>query len=332
MGTLLGVVFGLVLSTPFWPYILAHFDLFFTFVKEGEAKIVVAGESYVRTILSLSGFIVSTDGSIVPGFPQKSLFERWFGIYWVGIAPFRKVYAYTLRWMSYQPKAGNSGDKEPVVKTAVLDSTFVKDKVYYGQANAVETSEGLPLDIEFLVTLRVVNPRMALFLISNWVEAVIDRTTQQARVYVGKKTYKALLQRETSHPDKGFSGYMANALAKTIRDDYGVEFVSCDILSIEPPEQYREATTKAYTAEQNAVAITTEATALATAITVKGNAEAGVITAKGTAEAESLTKRIKAFKKAPDAAQALLTAEVGKAQGVGMIAEAIGKGLRGGNV
>jgi len=327
MEILLGILIGLVLSSPFWPYLLAQFDLFFTFVKEGEAKIVVAGQSYVKTILSLSGYIVARDGTIVTGTPWwKSPFERWFGTYWVGIPPFRKIFSYQLRWTTYQPKVAGGG-KEPVVRRETLRSTFVKDKVYYGKADNVETDEGLPLEVEFLVTLRVVNPYKAIFLISNWVETVIDRTTQQARVYIGTKTYQQLLQEETFEPSKGFSGYMATALEQVILDAYGVRFVSCDILSIDPPVSYRETTTRLYTAQRNAEAIVTQAEAEATATKVKGYAEAVAITAKGQAEATALETRVAAFKKGPAAAKALLNAEVGKAQGVGPVFEAIGKGL-----
>ena len=312
-----------------WPYFLANLDLFFTLVKEGEAKIIIAGQSYVRTIVSLAGHEVNQSGDIVPSTTvrQKSLFERWYGAFWIGLPPARKIFQYNLRWMSYQPKATGDGEKEPVVKTGILKSTFVKDKVYYGVAKGVETNEGLPLTVEFLITLRVVNPYKAIFLISNWVEAIIDRATQQVRVYVGTKTYKELLTLETSTPTQGFSGYLEVALARTILDAYGVKFVSCDILSVDPPPEYRQVTTRAYTATQNATTITTEATAKATAISSIGNAEAGIITAKGQAEANSLKSRIEQFKENPEAAKALLNADVGRALSIKTIAEAIGTGL-----
>lgn len=328
---MLGILIGLGLSSPFWPWLLAQFDLFFTFVKEGEAKIVVAGESYVRTILSLKGYVVGDKGTIIPENQnhrqRKGIFVRWFGVYWIGIAPFRKVFGYELRWMTYEPLDDGSGKKEPVVKKKWLFSTFVKDKIYYGRIEGVETREGVPLKVEFLTTLKVTNPYKAIFLISNWVEAVIDRTTQQARVYIGTKTYLELLQEETFEPSEGFSGHMARALEQTIRNAYGVEFVSCDILSIDPGEGYREATTKLYKAQREAETITTTAEAQATATKVKGFAEATAIAAKGQAEATALNLRIEAFKKGPAASKALLTADVGRAQSVGSIAKAIGKGL-----
>lgn len=325
---ILGIIAGLIITLPFWPPFLAKHDKFLTYVKEGEAKIVVVGESYVQTLLSLNGHVVGDDEYIIAANQEKGFLREWFGVYFMGINPYRKIHTYGLRWVAYQPKADGSGGKEPVTKNAVaLSSTFVKDKVYYGKASGVETKEGLPLTVEFLVTLKVVSPYKAIFLISNWVEAAIDRTTQQVRVYIGTKGYRELVEKETSKPIEGFSGYIAEALGEVFRKDYGIQFVSCDILSIDPPESYREITTTAYTAEQNATAVTTKAKADATAIKAKGDAEAHVIKEKGLAEALSLEIRIEAAQKNPKASEILLTTEAAKALSVANLAEAIGKGL-----
>lgn len=321
-----------------WPFLLAKLDLFFTFIKEGEAKIVARGETYCKTIFALKGHRIKRNGDIEqlpPGAsePTKWFWEKYFGVSWVGLPPFQKIYSYRLRWTSYKP-TGRSGEKAPEVNDETLSSVFIKDKVYFGLIQDVETIEGIPLRVEFLATLRVVNPYKAVFLISNWVETVIDRISQQGRVYIGNKTYKELQTGETSDPDQGFSGFLLHAgpgvtsLADTILETYGVKFVSCDILKQDPPDSYRETTTRAYTAQQNADALRIDAEGKAKAIELVGQAEAGVIVAKGNAEAESIRKRNEAIIEHPEAAKLVLETEVGKAQGIGNIAKSIVEALR----
>jgi len=316
-----------------WPYLLAKVDLFFTFVKEGEAKIIIRGERYQRTIFSLKGHQLLSDGTIKPasgGEPRKKIWERLFGVYWIGIPPFQTVHRYFLRWTSYKPK-GVDGKKAPEVNEETLNSVFIKAKVYYGLILEVETNEGIPLKVEFLAMLQVVNPYRAVFLVNSWVETVIDRISQQARVYIGQKSYSDLLTKETSNPKEGFSGFLfdetpgVTPLASIIGESYGVQVISCDILSLDPPESYRKATTAAYEASRTAEATVLAAEAEAKTITLKSTAQAGAIRAIGTAEAEAIEKRSEAFVKHPEAAKAILEAEVGKAQGIGNIAAQIAK-------
>lgn len=329
---LLLLIGGMVLL---WPYLLARLDLFFTFVREGEAKIVVRGERYQRTIFSLKGHRISSDGTIesTSNEPRKKIWERLFGVYWVGIPPFQTIHRYFLRWTSYKPK-GVDGKKAPEVNEETLSSVFIKAKVYYGLILDVETNEGVPLKIEFLTMLQVVNPYRAIFLVNSWVETVIDRISQQARVYVGQRSYADLLTKETSDPKEGFSGFLfddttkgVTPLASIIRQSYGVQVISCDLLSLDPPESYRKATTAAYEAERTKEATIKAAEAEAQSITLKSTAQAEAIRAIGDAEAEAIRKRSEAFVLHPKAAKAILDAEVGKAQGVGNIAAKIAEGL-----
>lgn len=319
-----GVLIGLGIIAILLPYPLATADLFFTFVEEGEAKIIVAGKSYRKTILSLTGHKINEndDGNKKKDYisedetpPKKPFFERWYGAYWVGIPPFRKIHTYSLRWVSYKPKDDN-GLKKPEVSKEILDRTFVKDKVYYGRAEEVETEEGVPLSVEFLVTLKVVSPYRAIFLISNWVETVIDRTTQQVRVYIGTKKYSDLIRNEKSDPKVGFSGHMKDALEKTIHDDYGVKFVSCDILSINPPAELRKTTLEVYTADKEGEAVK-----------ISAKAEAEAIEHIGRAKAQALKDQALAFNENAEATQSILNAEVGKALGLGEIANTLAKEL-----
>lgn len=321
---LFGALVGLLVLAPIAPYVLACLNVGFTFVREGEAKFVMKGDSYVRTILSLKGHTLDQEGNIVKGDPPEpqglkrrflTWVERAYGAYWVGVPFFRRLHRYQLRWMAYEP-AEEGGEKRPVVKSRDLDSTFAKDKLYYGKALSVETEERLPIDVEFLITLRVVNPYLAIFTVANWIEAIIDRTTQQVRVYVGGKTYQKLIEGEKYKLQQGFSGHMQKALAKTARDLYGVEFVSCDILSLNPPKEFRDLTLKTYEATQKGEATKTEA-----------EAKAYAIEKVGKAEAQSLRDRAKAFEDHPEASKAQLDAEVGKATGIKAIVSAFMAGI-----
>jgi regulator of protease activity HflC (stomatin/prohibitin superfamily) len=106
-------------------------------------------------------------------------------------------------------------------------------------------------------------------------------------------------------------------------EEYGVQIVRADILSIDPAgsaaEEYRQASTAAYLAEAKKVATVTAAEGEARAIELVGNARE-----------QALNAQIRAYERSPQAAQATLNAEAAREMGIEHVARAVTAGIRAG--
>lgn len=332
---LLGLLAGVIVTMPAWAWVFAHLNIGWTFVEEGTAKIVMLGANFYRVLPQMAGHVVNKktweieEGSIHPLNPLGWI-ALWFGggivgAKWVGIPPFFSIHNYSFRWATVVREAGTAGQvsDRPLHREKEVDQIFLKDAVYYGKIVEAETSEKLPVDVEYLLTVRIVNPYKALFKVHRWLDATLDLVAQRGRQYIGTKTYADLISKEEDKVSVGFSGGVAK-LKKQLKKEYGVLFVRADILSVgfsgTAREEYQRASTASYTAEAKAVAVEREARAKALATKVQGQAEA-----------EAIKARNEAFADNPVAAQAILNAEVGKAQSIGSIAGAILSHWVGGN-
>jgi len=316
------------------PWALAHFNLGFTFVREGEAKAVMAGQRVVRFVMNFSGrrLTVPADSSLdewsawevepVPsGHREKKFFLwQWLGIHWLGPWPFRTIHRYKFRWADVI--MGDDGVEKPRFRDETIDSVFVKDTIYYGKVEGAETgpapgmeeAERLPINLGYLLTIRVCNPYKALFQIHRWNESLLSRVSQVARDYVGERSYDQLIAEEGAGTAQGFSAKV-QALAQEVREEYGIEILDANIFSVDPLG-WREETMKRFIASQEAEAIE---------ITAKAKAKA--VKLEGQAKAAALKSQMTAYDKNPRAGQAILDAEVGKAQGIGSIAQNLAQGL-----
>ncbi len=325
MGILVGLIGLGYVGLPLWAYLLAPTNLFFTFVNEGTAKVVMRGGKFQRVIIALKGHYLNDNGDVVKsGDPEKlRWFERISGAYWVGIPPFFRVHTYGFLWttLSKEEVGGEIVEKPKQREEKEMDNVFIKDRVYLGYIFSAETKEGMPVDIRYLITLRVVNPYKALFLVHRWLEATLDLVSQSGRQYVGRRTYQQLISKETADPKKGFSGGIST-LENQILKNYGVFFVKAEIHSVEPAgtaaEKYREASIRAYLAETIKNATITEA---------EGEARKNVLIGKSKAEAQQFQNDV--YKKSPEATRASYDAQVGIAQGIRSIAASIAQALAG---
>lgn len=341
IGGFLLMLFLAAATSPLWLFWLARkgsrFSPF-TMLEDGTAKIIARGDSFYRAIARLEEHEIVTPQNkrwypgvelweIVPRNPEapqrQSFWEKRFGLYWVGII-FQGLFYYNFRWTTLlrkaQPKEGEAS--LPYEREETLGHIFVKNAQYWAKIATAETYDKVPVDVVFLVTLRVINPYKALFRVHRWLDVILDMIDQRGRQYIGTRTYEQLVQKEGDDEDIGFSGGVRK-LREEVRIKYGVEIVSADILSLDPAgesaEEYRQASTAAYTANAKATAVRTAA-----------EAEAYAIKQGGEARAQAIRDQAKAFSENKEAAQATLNAEVGRTLNVGAITKAIVEGVRSG--
>ena|GEM_PF-1810626 len=329
------------ITSPLWLFWLANSPRLahispFTTIRDGEAKVVMRGDSFRRVIGRKEGCDIVTPEnkehypgtkvwSVVqrnPDAPKRELvFQKHLGLYWVGIPPFQKLYHYNFGWVTYKAPEGET-DPRPVKRNEELFHVFVKDALYWGTLKEAETFDKLPVNVEFLITLRVVNVYDALFEVHRYLDAILDLVRQQGRQYVGTKTYEQLIQDEGDSNNRGFSQGVRNLSARVL-EEYGVQIVRADILSIDPAgsaaEEYRQASTAAYLAEAKKVATVTAAEGEARAIELVGNARE-----------QALNAQIRAYERSPQAAQATLNAEAAREMGIEHVARAVTAGIRAG--
>jgi len=226
---------------------LAPTNRFFTFVDEGTAKVVVRGGQAQKVLFRLKGHKMDANGYIVlaPGDeePQRLL----GGLSWVGLWPLDDVLIYTFRWTNVLHDGTiNSHSAE------WLDYILLKQDVYYFALERAEDADLLPLKVEILLTLRVVNPYLALFQVQDWLEAIVNRFKPIVRDTVAQGEYKELVAQRTS---LGGILFTASApLRQEFLDQYGVEVRAVEIREIEPPQEFLELTLREWEAEQEAKA------------------------------------------------------------------------------
>jgi len=189
----------------FW---LAPNNIFFTFVEEGTAVVVLTNQAYKKTLISFEGhhleneFLVedkeSDDGNhsvVKKGLIQKILGLMFIGkgLHYLGIWPFDRVYYYDFIWTSID----SEGKPRPHEKRTI-SYIFLKKDVYWSRLSNIEDKEGLPLTIDVVLTMSVVSPFVALMRTDRWLDSVINFIRAEIRSEIAKYKYEELINRNSA--------------------------------------------------------------------------------------------------------------------------------------
>jgi len=235
-----------------WFY-LAPRNLWFTFVKEGTAKIVVKGGEFKKVLIQWKDHTLDKEWNVIDGEEPWHLFG---GLRYYGFWPVMALYSYRFQWSGVT----ENGDIQHHPKEW-FDYILLKDDVYWFKVEKAEDRDLLPLDVEMVVTLKAVNPYRALFRIQSWLETVINRTRPAVRDIVGEKRFKEMINHKEELGGEVMKILTDRGLLKEFRDDYGIEIKKVQIKEINPPEIYQEATLKQYLAKRERERIVIEADA-----------------------------------------------------------------------
>jgi len=277
------VIVGFLLIYFWW----APNNLFFTFVKEGTAKIIVRGDGFKKTLIQWKGHtIVDTPddphfGDIIDGGKEF----RFGGLRFYGFWPIDDVYVYTFSWTNITL----SGEIQ-IHPKEWMDYVLLKDDVYFAEIEAAEDKNSLPLNIGLILRIRVVNPYKAIFKIQNWLEMVINLIRVDVRDVIGSDVYENWIQKE-----KDLGDYIFHRIEGMVLTDgkwekrgknkieefelsYGVKIVSLGVKNIDPTpieslSGIRAVTIKKYLAEQEKKRIKIEASAEAEKVKILAEAE-----------------------------------------------------------
>jgi regulator of protease activity HflC (stomatin/prohibitin superfamily) len=201
-------------------YLAETFKVPITMPQEGTAEAIVSGNSDPRFIMPFRGHYLNIPGK--PGYqhnqPTWEVLDdpdglhadkpRFWGMYWVGLPPGHKVYRYRFQWSEWGQPA-----QETVYRAWGRDRLtyfiYIKEFTYYSKVraktNSKHATELIPVDVEYIFTVRCNNPFVALFVVEDWlakVQAILDNGT---RNYIGVRSYEDLASeydREQSAPVK----------------------------------------------------------------------------------------------------------------------------------
>lgn len=174
IGLLILIV--ILVGLAIWIYVLAGFGVFFTFVKSGEVVFVEEGKSFYRLIPNIPGHGVNEDNQIVKDGKQPRSF---FGIFWVGFYPLRKIHKYDFSWDKVIPKEESEKEKEKggqieEISFAGLVISHRSEPVksirfknsYPIVVKDVELAGQMKIDIFFNVIFQTVDPVFSVFILN----------------------------------------------------------------------------------------------------------------------------------------------------------------------
>lgn len=305
----IGIFVGIVVVTFLVIYfVLAPRNLFFTFAREGTAKIVVRGDKFEKALIQWEGRTFQYQASGEEKWMVVSGSERHLlgGFRYYGFWPIMDVYIYDFKWTGVTEDGQVARHPKET-----LDYILLREDIYWCQVENAEDKKLLPLDLELILTIAVVNPYKALFNIQNWLETIINRIKPLVRDVITRDEFDNWIKKKEVLGDDLYSG--ATALLAEFRDRYGVDIRKIQVKEINPPSDYRAATLKQYLAEQERKKIEVEAGAEAFRLETVAKGEATRIKQvysqiKKLGDLGKLVRTLEALEKSPLAASVTVQA------------------------
>lgn len=210
--TIVEAVVGFTIIFPFMALSLGRHNIIFSIIREGETKIIVHNKAFKKAVMRYMGFYLDKDCNSEPDRRRrkqsasdrskkdnnigrirredawrrkagKIIINKFFnkfmggGLIYVGIWPFDTIYAYEFRWNALK-------EGKLVKHVKVLDYIFAKPATYPVDLEGVETLGMVPLNIRINLTIRITNPRKALFRTHQWFEFAVGRITPYIRQFI----------------------------------------------------------------------------------------------------------------------------------------------------
>jgi hypothetical protein len=281
-------------------YFLAPNNMWSTFTKEGTSKIVVKGDAVDKILIQWGGYTfnrkeekIEKKWQVIEG-TEKHLFGglRVYSLFF----PLYDIFVYHHKWTHLHE------DGKVVPHDEWLDFVFLKEDMYIieiplieeeSRLEGAEDINGLPLGIQIVVPMRIVNPYVAVFRVRRWLPMISGIIVSRLRRFVANFRYKEDLLNmsagydiEEIHQSVGVADEFRvkvgedlwkkfwRLLEKDFKEEggeaseatiqlYGVEInkTKSRILKINPPTSYRKLTTLQYEAEKQKERIKIEADA-----------------------------------------------------------------------
>lgn len=203
-------------------YLMAKRDFIVGFVPEGQIKAVMAGDSLHKLLVNIRGYRYDRSITKTKKFPEIVLDpkkggdklpwwkQRPFGLYWIGLPPFKQILTYKFSWVKWGKPKSEEGEKEKKEEFGLIprDEEVVRSLFFrypYGvEVKGIKVKGNVEVNITLVVTLEAVRPETTLFRIQptgNWLGLAIAKITEATRGWAGEKevdieTLRGLAARE----------------------------------------------------------------------------------------------------------------------------------------
>ena len=343
-----GFLVGIIISIFLWSLVIVILvavksskkNVLFTQPKEGTAKAVLRGESFDKMVMAWEGHHLNSPGSAWYNTSRpdwevllnhqkdkpdrnpiwtrekwmngRSFLEKKFGVYWVGIPLFKKVHTYMFEWT--EETQSTDGTYKAWPRKHQTDFIYVKDFPYHITIKDVETSDNIPVKVQYVLTLRINNPHKALFKVEDWLKKTTASANSEVRNHVGATSFEELTSEKHSKTKKEKEVQLVTSilcLNKNLpsSDDvdieqmrsnggvvslpvlYGVTIIGAEIQAIDPSTELgikaKEALTALYVAERQAAVKNVESATYKNNVVTRaeGDKAAQILEAEGAAEA-----------------------------------------------
>lgn len=246
---------------------------------------------------------------------------RRFGLHWVGLPGMDRVHTYHQEWseLASDKKKYPNGIRDRDEDTQVF---MLCAFPYVIVDNEARTSEGLPIEVTYLLTLQIVNPHIALFQTNDWLKQAQGYTNRVVRSFLGSYTWKQLLS-ETDEADptrKALENFSTRVeqlsdvlLGQEGKDNpigmmqrIGVRAIGAEVIRIRltgpNASEYEGLTLIEFKTKQTSDALVVEAQAKHDASVLNTNAKAYDTRETGNALAEAEDKLLETYAKNPEIA------------------------------
>jgi regulator of protease activity HflC (stomatin/prohibitin superfamily) len=201
---------------------------------------------------------------------------------------------------------GDSNSKDGVrteTRDEIIRHVNLSDDVYVVQITDAEDKTSLPLDIQLMMKIRIVNPYLALFAIEKWMENVTTVAGSKYRKLVAGYKFEQIASEFTSLGDDWWTEFLwhiANARGEDLERRYGVRILVSEIWKVDPataegrdPEIFNAQRT-IFIAEKGARKTVIEAEANRVKLERTGIGEGQQIAEKAKGEAEATRTKMAA--------------------------------------
>ena len=178
-------------------FVLAKANLFWTFVNEGTAKIILKGEEFHKCLIAWKGytFKITRDGG-----SQSDEKDNWevvrgeeprhtFGLQWVGLWPIYGVLDYQLHWTHYH-QDGTIKEHDEFLDYVLLTTDNYATDYPLSSKEPAEDINGMPMGIKILWPGRIINPYEAIMRYRELFTILSSVFRPMARTFLGKYRYK----------------------------------------------------------------------------------------------------------------------------------------------
>ena len=250
-------------------------------------------------------------GNVVEGEPKVGILQKIFGSLHFFLYPIEDVHYYFFQWTGLK-----EGGEVNFRKKRALDYILLKDYAYWFKADKVLDKKLLPLEVEVVMTLRIINPYKALFSVEYWLDTIISRSRPAVRDAITGDIYEKLIKKTDSVGRTIYNNLEDKGLLKEFKERYGVEIRKTEVKEINPPEEHVKYILKEYFAKIEAKANVAIARGKKEVLRITGEGEAQRINAVYSAIQKfgglgELIKTLESVEKSPLAASLAVQAVPG---------------------